>query len=137
MQINFWDQQIETADREEIEHVQLKKLGVIMAAAFKTDYYSRKFKQLGITSVEDIKTFEDFRRLPFVSKEDLRQGYPNGFLAHDNYDNVVRMHSSSGTTGIPTVIYWSRDDLDRATDLVARCLTAAGCTKEDVFQKSK
>lgn len=134
MQINYWDKQIETADRETIERIQLERLGGIVAAAFKTDYYSRRFRQLGITSPEDITTFDDFRRLPLVSKEDLRLGYPNGFLAAGNYDDVVRMHSSSGTTGIPTVIYWTRSDLEAATDLVARCLTAAGCTKRDVFQ---
>jgi phenylacetate-CoA ligase len=134
MQVNYWNKEIETADRGTIEKIQLEKLKKIIAAGFKTPFYSRHFKNLGIKTPEDVKSFEDFRRLPLVSKEDLRRGYPNGFLAGENYDDVVRMHSSSGTTGIPTVIYWNRDDLEAATDLVARCLTAAGCTRSDIFQ---
>ncbi|RKX93829.1 MAG: phenylacetate--CoA ligase, partial [Spirochaetes bacterium] len=80
-----------------------------------------------------LKSLKDIQKIPFTTKEDLRAAYPYGLLAVDR-DEVVRMHASSGTTGIPTVIYQSQHDLDRWTELTARSLVAVGCGKGDVFQ---
>jgi len=84
-------------------------------------------------SPEDIRSLEDLRRIPFTTKEDLRRGFPYGFLAVPK-DEVVRLHASSGTTGTPTVVYHTRRDLEVWADLVARCLYMVGMRKEDVFQ---
>ena len=133
MEINFWSREIETADRETIKAIQLKRLKEVVACAFKTDFYKRKLPKVGINSPDDIKTLDDLKRIPFATKDDLRQNYPTGFLAVD-FDEVVRMHSSSGTTGIPTVIYLTKDDMECWTDLVARSISATGATRKDVFQ---
>jgi phenylacetate-CoA ligase len=76
---------------------------------------------------------KDLNKIPFTTKNDLRDGFPCGFLAVPQ-DEVVRLHSSSGTTGIPTVIYFSRDDIKRWADYMARCIYSTGCDKSDVFQ---
>ncbi|AQQ08745.1 Phenylacetate-coenzyme A ligase [Sedimentisphaera cyanobacteriorum] len=133
MQINFWNKQIETASRDEINDIQLRRLKNIVKQAYKSEFYKKKFHKAGIESPEDIKTLEDIQKFPFTTKNDLRQNYPAGLLASD-FDDVVRIHSSSGTTGVPTVIYLSGEDMDCWTDLVARSLVATGCTKSDVFQ---
>lgn len=133
MEINFWDKEIETADRETIQAIQLKRLREIVSCAFNTDFYKRKLPKAGINSPDDIKSLDDLKRIPLVTKDDLRQNYPKGFLAAD-MDDVVRMHSSSGTTGIPTVIYLTQEDMDKWTDLVARSIAATGVSRKDIFQ---
>ncbi len=82
---------------------------------------------------EDIRSLEDLRRLPFMSKGDLRDNYPMGLLACDKRD-VCRVHASSGTTGKPTVVAYTHKDLDSWSDCMARCLERAGMTASDVFQ---
>ncbi|MFI4911401.1 MAG: phenylacetate--CoA ligase family protein [Sedimentisphaeraceae bacterium JB056] len=129
----YWNKDIETANRSDIEKIQLERLKNIVSYALKTDFYKKRLPKAGINSADDIRSIEDIRKIPFATKDDLRQNYPKGFLAVD-YDDVVRMHSSSGTTGIPTVIYLTASDMEAWTDLVARSITATGCTKKDVFQ---
>ncbi len=133
MEIRYWDKEIETASREKIQQIQLARLKNIIAAALRTPFYSRKLSAVGIKSPEDVRSLDDLRRIPFTMKDDLRQSYPKGLLAIDTSE-VVRVHTSSGTTGIPTVIYFSAADLDAATDLMARSITATGATKADVLQ---
>ncbi len=133
MEILYWNKEIELADKAAIKEIQLERLKNIIDYAFKTDFYKKRLPKVGIKSADDIKSLEDLRKLPLVTKEDLRQNYPTGFLAVD-FEKVVRVHSSSGTTGIPTVIYLTAEDLDAWTDLVARSITATGCTRKDVFQ---
>ncbi|MCK5249332.1 MAG: phenylacetate--CoA ligase, partial [Spirochaetaceae bacterium] len=82
---------------------------------------------------EDLKSLDDLKKIPFTSKEDLRDTYPYGLLSADKKE-VVRMHASSGTTGKPTVIFYDRDDLNRWTHLTLRSLRACGCGQVDVFQ---
>ncbi|MGP1587177.1 MAG: phenylacetate--CoA ligase family protein [Treponemataceae bacterium] len=132
-EISFWDKKIETAGRKEIEEIQLAGLKKQVENAFKTTYYKDKFKSAGINSSDDIKTLDDIRRIPFTTKNDLRQAYPWGFLAVQK-DEVVRVHASSGTTGIPTVIYQTQKDVNMSADTMARSLAAAGCTKYDICQ---
>ncbi len=124
---------IETMDREALAALQLLRFKRAVTTALKTPFYKKRLQGVGIRSAEDLKTLEDIRKIPYTTKEDLREAYPYGLLAVDK-DDVVRMHASSGTTGTPTVIYQTQHDLDRWTDLTARSLVAAGCGRSDVFQ---
>lgn len=129
----YRDREIETMDREALSALQLLRFKKAVKTALKTPFYKNRLNSVGIKSAEDLKKLEDIQKIPFTTKEDLRAAYPYGLLAVDR-DEVVRMHASSGTTGIPTVIYQSQDDLDRWTELTARSLVAVGCGKGDVFQ---
>jgi len=133
MEIPFWNKEIETADRSRLEQIQLERLQQTVAWALKTPFYRKRFGQAGINSPEDIKSLQDLRRLPFTTKDDLRVSFPKGLLAVDMRE-VVRIHSSSGTTGIPTVIYFAQDDVNNWTDLLARSIVGTGATDNDVFQ---
>ncbi len=133
MDTPFWNKEIETAERSRIEQIQLERLKVTVGWALKTALYRKRLNQAGINSPDDIKSLSDLRRIPFTTKDDLRVSFPKGHLAVDMVD-VLRIHSSSGTTGIPTVIYYSREDVDNWTDLLARSIVGAGGTKADVFQ---
>ncbi|MBN1617440.1 MAG: phenylacetate--CoA ligase [Spirochaetales bacterium] len=131
--IPFRDKEIECASREKIEAIQLEALRRQVEHALKTDFYSKRFAKAGITGPQDIKTLSDISRLPFTTKGDLREAYPFGLLAVPQSE-VVRVHASSGTTGTPTVIYLTQKDLDLASDTMARSLTAAGGSKNDIIQ---
>lgn len=131
--MNYRDKKIETAGRDQIEAIQFGRLKEIVGSAFNTSFYKKRLPKVGINSSDDIKSLDDLGRIPFSTKDDLRQNYPKGFLAVDT-GQVVRMHSSSGTTGIPTVIYLSASDLDAATELLARSVVATGACRDDVFQ---
>ncbi len=133
MDIPFWNKEIETAERSRLEQIQLERLKVTVGWALKTALYRKRLNQAGINSPDDIKSLGDLRRIPFTTKDDLRVSFPKGHLAVDMVD-VLRIHSSSGTTGIPTVIYYSREDVDNWTDLLARSIVGAGGTRADVFQ---
>jgi len=133
MEVPFWNKEIETLDRASLETIQMERLGETLAWALKTPLYGKKLSQAGINTPTDIKGIEEIKRIPFTTKDDLRRSFPKAHLAVD-MSEVVRIHSSSGTTGIPTVIYFARDDLDRWTDLVARSIVATGASADDVFQ---
>ena len=133
MQINYWNKELETIEPGALKALQLKLLKETVQAALKTNLYKNRLKKAGINSAEDIKGLEDLERIPFTTKDDLRESYPWGLLAVD-LEEVVRLHTSSGTTGIPTVIYHTRHDLDNWTELVARCIVATGAGKKDMFQ---
>ncbi|MCL2805471.1 MAG: phenylacetate--CoA ligase [Treponema sp.] len=133
MNYQYWDPQIEKMPRKELEELQLKKLKEEIRFALRTPFYKKRLSGIGINSQDDIKTLDDLNRIPFTTKDDLRDGFPYGFLSIPKED-VVRLHSSSGTTGTPTVIYFSRDDLKRWADYMARCIYSTGCGKNDVFQ---
>ena len=126
-------EELEYLDRRALEAVQLLRLKKVIGCALATPFYSERLGSVGIRHPEDMKSLDDLRKIPFTTKEDLRDTYPYGLLAMDK-KNVVRMHASSGTTGKPTVIYYSRDDLNRWTQLTHRSLVATGCGPEDVFQ---
>jgi len=133
VQVTFWNKEIETADRRTLEQLQLNRLREMFDWALKTPFYQKRLAKTGLRSGQDIRGLEDLQRIPFTAKDDLRVSFPYGLLAVERRQ-VVRIHSSSGTTGIPTVIYYCADDLDRWTDLIARSITATGATDEDVFQ---
>lgn len=133
MEINYFDKKIETLSKDELSSMQLAKLRTSVDSALKIDYYKKKLNSCGIKSGSDIKTLDDLKKIPFTFKDDLRLGYPNGFLAV-SLEDVIRIHTSSGTTGTPTVIYHTKNDIYNWSILTARCMSAAGATKKDTFQ---
>ncbi|MDD2236583.1 MAG: phenylacetate--CoA ligase [Kiritimatiellae bacterium] len=133
MEVQYWDRERETMDRESLEKLQLERLQATVEQALKTVFYKRRLGKIGITSGRDIASLQDIEKIPFTTKNDLREAYPDKLLAVDR-DEVVRLHTSSGTTGTPTVIYHTQHDLDSWTDLTARGVTATGATRADVFQ---
>lgn len=133
MQINIWDSYHETMPREALEQLQLERLQATLNRAYKNvTCYRNKFNELGI-SPEDISSLSDLSKLPFTTKEDLRLNYPYGMFAVPLRE-VVRIHSSSGTTGKPTVVGYTKNDLKMWSNLVARFMTSAGVTHDDVVQ---
>jgi phenylacetate-CoA ligase len=132
-EFNFWNRQLETMSRAEIEACQLEGLKRQITNALRTPFYKERLEKCGITGPESIKSLKDLQKIPFTTKHDLRGVYPYGLLAVPHED-VVRVHASSGTTGTPTVIYLTAKDVDMAADTMARSLAAAGCTKNDTCQ---
>ncbi len=131
----YWEEKIETMDRDSLQALQLERLRATIARAARSPYYSNVFARHGI-SAEHIRTPEDIRKLPFTTKADMRDHYPFGLVAGDMSEEGVRIHSSSGTTGNPTVVVHSQHDLDSWANLVARCLYMVGLRRSDVFQNS-
>jgi len=133
MHTNIWDPQHETMPREELEQLQLERLQATLNRVYKNvTCYRNKFNELGIVP-EDVSSLADLAKLPFTTKEDLRLNYPYGMFAVPLRE-VVRIHSSSGTTGKPTVVGYTKNDLKMWSNLVARFMTAAGVTHDDVVQ---
>ena len=128
----YWEQSLETLDRSSLEKLQLERLMNSLQLAARSPHYGRS-PAIGRLLDSGIKSIDQIRDLPFTAKDDLRQDFPWGFLAADKKD-VVRLHSSSGTTGNPTVVYHNRHDLDSWANLMARSLYAAGVRETDVFQ---
>jgi phenylacetate-CoA ligase len=117
--------------RHELEKLQFSRLQQTLRRAWeKVPCYQAKFRELGLVP-DDIQSLNDLARLPFTTKEDLRLNYPYGMFAVPMRE-VVRIHSSSGTTGKPTVVGYSRQDLDNWSELAARFMTAAGVTEDDI-----
>lgn len=129
----YHDREIETMDKEALGALQLLRYKKTVTNALRTPFYKNRLNSIGIKSAEDLKSLSDIKKIPFTTKEDLREAYPFGLMAVGKED-VVRMHASSGTTGIPTVIYQTQGDLDRWTDLTTRSLVSAGCHRGDIFQ---
>ena len=131
---NYFNPEIETMPVEKLRELQLERLQHTMRHCMNSAFYRDKFKELGITP-DDIRSLDDVRKLPFTSKDDLREHYPFG-LACVPMKDCVRLHSSSGTTGNPTVVLHSQKDLEEWANAVARCLWMVGSRPEDVFQNS-
>jgi phenylacetate-CoA ligase len=128
----FWHQEVETMDRGSLEALQLKRLRDTVQKLERVPFYHAKFEKSGLKP-EDIKSTADIRRLPFTTAADLRENYPDGLLAVSR-DEVVRLHTSSGTTGKPKALFFSRRDVDTAAELLARAFCMTGVTRRDVFQ---
>ena len=133
MNFQYWNPQIEKMPIEELTALQLKKLKIEIGYALRTPFYKEKLTKIGINSSDDIKTLNDLNKIPFTAKNDLRDGFPYGFLSIPK-EEVIRLHASSGTTGIPTTIYFNKDDIKNWADYMARCIYATGSNKNDVFQ---
>ena len=130
----YFNPELETMSRDELEALQLERLQKTVRHCMNAEFYRKRFAELGITP-DDIRTLDDVRKLPFTSKEDLRENYPFG-LACVPMRDCTRLHSSSGTTGNPTVVLHTQKDLDEWAKAVARCLWMVGSRPEDVFQNS-
>ncbi|HQK06538.1 MAG TPA: phenylacetate--CoA ligase, partial [Spirochaetota bacterium] len=128
----YWNNNIETISRKDLESLQLTKLNKALQAASVTPFYKKVFEENNI-NIDAIKTLEHIKDLPFTTKNDLRLSYPDGMLAVPK-KKVVRMHASSGTTGKSTVIFYTAKDIRDWADLVARCMVATGASQDDVFQ---
>ena len=124
----------ELMTREEIEALQLERLQKTVRHCMNSPFYKQRFESIGLTP-DDIKSLDDLRKIPFTTKQDLRDTYPFG-IASVPLDKCVRLHSSSGTTGNPTVILHTQRDLDEWANAVARCLHMVGLRPTDVFQNS-
>lgn len=128
----YWEKELETLDRKALERLQLERLMRSLRRAENAPCYGR-VAEINRAVKSGISSIEQFRELPFTTKNDLRIGFPWGFLSTDKR-NVVRLHSSSGTTGNPTVVYHDRHDLESWANLMARSLFSAGIRDTDVFQ---
>ena len=128
----YWEKEIETLNRDQLIALQLERLKKTVKNAANSYYYGKKFQEMGFDPGQ-IKFIEDIEKLPLTTKDDLRENWPYGFLAASKSD-LVRMHSSSGTTGRATVIFHTQSDIDAWTNLVARCMYMTGTRKRDVFQ---
>ena len=130
----FWNRAIETIRPEELADLQLKRLKWALRQAQEVGLYQRKFREAGI-SPDDIRTLDDVEKLPFTYKKELQAGYPFGLFAVPMRE-IVRIHTTSGTTGKPTVVGYTRQDLDNWADLIARNMTMIGLGVDDVFQNA-
>ena len=126
--------ELETLSRSRLEKLQMERLQQTLARCMRIPFYKQRFAACGLRP-EDIRTLDDVRKLPFTTKQDLRDNYPFGLSAVP-LEEVVRLHSSSGTTGTPTVILHTQHDLDEWANAVARCLYMVGLRKGDIFQNS-
>src|SRR5574344_467502 len=130
----YWQEEIETMNRSDLEELQLKRLKKTIESAKNSSHYGKLFNDLNITS-ENIHSLDDLRKIPFTTKDDLRNCYPFG-MASIPLKDCVRVHSSSGTTGNPTVVLHSKKDLDEWANQVARCMYMVGLRDTDVFQNT-
>lgn len=129
----YWEPDSECMHREEIEQLQLERLQATLNRVYgRVPFYRKKFDELGVAP-EDVASLADLARLPFTTKADLHANYPYGFFAVPMRE-VVRIHASSGTTGTPTVVGYTRNDIRTWSNLVARIITMGGATKDDVIQ---
>ena len=126
----FWDKHIETLPRDELEALQVKRLKDTVARCRKSIFYRNRLKDVDESR---FTTPEDVSLIPFTTKDDLRANYDFGLVTVPRVE-IVRMHSSSGTTGKATVIFHTRKDIEIWADLVARCIVMTGAGKADVFQ---
>ena len=124
--------EIEQAKREDIRALQLARLKATVAYAYeRVPMYKKRFDEIGLKP-EHIRTFADMRHIPYTTKDDLRDNYPFGLFAVP-MKKIVRLHASSGTTGKPVVTGYTKKDLDNWSTCIARILTMAGATDEDIF----
>ncbi|MEW6234353.1 MAG: phenylacetate--CoA ligase [Candidatus Omnitrophota bacterium] len=128
-----WNPEFECLPEEATRALQLKRLvNTVSRLIENVPFYRNRLKNASVTP-DSIRSLDDLRRIPFTTKDDLREHYPYGLLATP-MEKVVRIHASSGTTGKPTVVPYSRKDLDTWSELVARLLMAGGVTEKDIVQ---
>ncbi|MEW6448094.1 MAG: phenylacetate--CoA ligase [Bacillota bacterium] len=131
----MWNAEVECMPREKLRALQLERLKATVRRVYEqVPYYRTKFKEAGLEPA-DIKSLDDLALLPFTAKEDLRNNYPFGLFAVP-LNKIVRVHASSGTTGKPTVVGYTREDIDSWAEMTARSLGSVNTTPEDVVQVS-
>jgi len=131
----IYDIEYETMPREALEAIQFRRLRSTLDRVYATvPFYRKKFQEAGIMP-GDIRSLEDLHKVPFTTKQDLRDNYPFGMFAVP-MDNVVRIHASSGTTGQPTVVGYTARDVNTWATLMARALVAGGATRGDIIHNA-
>ena len=131
----IWNDEFETLPREAMEALQLKRLRDLVDRVYSTvPFYRQRLSAIGYKP-GDLRTLEDLSRLPFTTKEDLRENYPFGLFAVP-MERVVRIHASSGTTGKPVVVGYTRRDIDTWSELMARTLSCGGTTSGDIVHNA-
>jgi phenylacetate-CoA ligase len=131
----IYNEEFETLPREALEALQLKRLRQVTERLYhNVGFYKKSFDKAGVVPAS-IKTLDDLKRFPFTTKQDLRDNYPFGLFAAP-MSNVVRLHASSGTTGVSTVVGYTQHDIGIWSELMARCYAAAGLTKNDVIHNA-
>jgi phenylacetate-CoA ligase len=130
---HLFNPKIEKMQKAKIKELQLKQLKKIVHLVYENvPFYNKKFKELKIKP-EDIKSLNDVSKLPFTTKDDLRTNAPFGLMA-TSLDNCLELHASSGTTGIPITVCYTKGDIQVWSEVMARCLSMSGLTKKDIFQ---
>jgi len=131
--MEIWNRHFECMDRDGIRHVQSERLReTVERVYFNVPYYRNKMQEAGL-GPESIRTIDDIVKLPYTTKQDLRDNYPFGLFAVP-MSEIVRVHASSGTTGKPTVVGYSRNDIATWSEVMARTLTSAGANRNDFIQ---
>lgn len=131
----IWNSKYECIEREELKKIQLQKLKSLVHKLYNNlPFYKSKLDEAGVKP-SHIKSLEDLRMLPFTTKDELRQGYPFGLFCTPR-DEIVEFHISSGTTGKPVIDGYTREDLKVWSEVMARALTAAGCSSRDVVHNA-
>lgn len=131
--MRYWDEHMECMDRSTLQEIQLKRLIETVKRVYTSvPYYRKKMQELGLIP-EDIKDLSDIQKLPFTTKQDLRDNYPYGLFAVP-LSEIVRIHASSGTTGKPTVVGYTKHDIGVWSEVMARTLVAAGADKHSFVQ---
>lgn len=131
----YWNKSYECMPREKLQELQLERLKRMVARIYHdVPFYRNKFQENGIMP-EDVKSLSDLQKLPFTTKVDLRDNYPYGLFTVP-LEQIVRIHASSGTTGKPTVVGYTRNDIATWSELMARSLVAAGARPHSVIQNA-
>jgi phenylacetate-CoA ligase len=131
----YWNKSYECMPREKLQELQLERLKRMVNRIYHdVPFYRNKFQEKGLMP-EDVKSLEDLQNLPFTTKVDLRDNYPYGLFTVP-LEQIVRIHASSGTTGKPTVVGYTRNDISMWSELMARCLVAAGAGPHSVIQNA-
>jgi phenylacetate-CoA ligase len=131
----IWSEKYECMLRSDIEKLQLSRLKAIVQTVYdKVPFYKNSFDKVGVEP-GDVKSLSDLAKLPFITKSDLREGYPFKMFAVPMQD-IVRIHSSSGTTGKPVVAGYTRKDIDTWAELMARAMVCAGASGNDIIQNA-
>lgn len=129
----IWNEPVECMDREGLEKLQSQRLRDMVSRVYHSvPFYRKKMQELGLVP-EDITSVHDLKKLPFTTKQDLRDNYPYGLFARP-LSEIVRIHASSGTTGKPTVVGYTRRDIGTWSEVVARTLCCATVTRDDFIQ---
>ncbi len=133
LRMAYYDPEHETMTREKLEQLQLERLKTTVKKVYRAvPFYKKAFRDKGIEP-GDIKSLSDIRNLPFIYKQDLRDNYPFGLFSAP-LDRIIRLHASSGTTGKPSVVGYTKKDISNWADLIARSLVMAGGDKNDIIQ---
>lgn len=130
----FWNREIETLSPDELEALQLKRLKWTVRQAENVPFYKKRLNEAKL-SEHEIRSLDDVTKIPFTRKQDLREGYPFGFFAVPKKE-IVRIHTTSGTTGKPTVVGYTRQDIENWSEFIARDLVMVGLGEADVFQNA-